>query len=257
VATEGGSGRVRAARADDVERMLDLAEQRRQLLAGAPGRFSRPAQGARELQRPFFGRLVEEERFLVLVHEGAHGVDGFLVGLHGVPPPPLAREGPDCLHVDDFALAGDALWPGAGAALLEEVRVRAAARGARLVVVVVRTEEGGKRELVERLGLRPAGEWWVRRIEPQPAEGEADGRGGLLVGPARPVYERGGPVALADAVDGPAGLDELERTAAARGAALVVVPVAADAEALRAELGRRGYEVVSEWHAAPADALAG
>ena len=107
------------------------------------------------------------------------------------------------------------------------------------------------------LGFKRAAEWHVKRISPEPGGAAAEQRGfEAVVGPAPPVYDPGGPICLAESIDGSDDLAALESYAAASSAVLVVVPVEAERGDLRAALGDRGYDVASEWYSGPVAGLA-
>ncbi len=234
---------VRPARADDVERMLDLAERKRQAYAQNASPFQRPAADARSAQRSFFHGLLGRRDFVLRVHERDGEVDGFLIGRIGPLPPPFGRPG---FHVDDFALAAAARWDAAGAALLRDA---VAASGGEEVVVVCGHVDAQKGAFLRASGLAARADWWVKPLTPGSA-GEVEPPAGVhaVITTAPAVYDPGGPVALAPALESPALLEALERWAAARGAVIVVVPAWRDDDALVAALRGRGYAAASEWY---------
>jgi len=113
-----------------------------------------------------------------------------------------------------------------------------------------------KSAMLESLSLHLAEHWWVRELVPTPmpnAAGaslprrvEGPGFGGILAA-APPVYDPGGPVFQAQRLADDADAALLERSAAAAGAVLVVVP--ADPESARAAgLRARGWTIASAWY---------
>lgn len=248
---------VRTAASSDLERMLDLAEAKRDLYRHNAHPFHRPATAARTLQRPFFEGLLGRDDFIVLVHEDASThVDGFLIGRIGPAPPPIGAAG-DPFHVDDFAVDRPDLWLSTGDALLREAARLAHAAGARTAVIVAGSQEidQPKHAFLHGLGLALAAEWWARPLDAAP--GDVPNRDGfeVIVGPAPPVYDPGGPVCLATRLDGPEALPHLERYGAAARAVLAIVPLATGREDVRAVLVARGYTLASEWYAAPIETL--
>ena len=248
---------ARTAESSDVERMLDLAEAKRDLYRDNAHPFQRPANDARTLQRPFVEGLLARGDFIVLVHEDASThVDGFLIGRVGPAPPPIGADG-DPFHVDDFAVDRPDLWLSAGDALLREAARLAHAAGARKAVIVAGGQrvDPPKRAFLRGLSLALAAEWWARQLA---ARGELPDQDGFeaVVGPAPPVYDPGGPVCLAARLDGPDALPRLERYGAAAGAVLAIVPLATGREDVRTVLVARGYSLASEWYAAPIETLA-
>ncbi len=149
---------IREAIEADLVPMLDLAEARREQYAFYHPLFHRPAHGARDLQGPFFSKLMANEDFDVLVSETAGRVDGFLIG-HVVPAPPVYDPGGLTCVIDDFVVAGADTWARGGRALLEEMKARARARGAVQVIVVTAPQDNPKRDMLEDAGLSVVSEW--------------------------------------------------------------------------------------------------
>src|ERR1700738_4303026 len=92
---------VRRASSADLEAMLELAEAHRRQYAVFHPQFHRPAQDAREAQRPYFEKLISSASFIVVIGESPAGaVEGFLIGQLMPPPPVYDPGGPGCI-VDD------------------------------------------------------------------------------------------------------------------------------------------------------------
>ena len=151
---------VRRARLDDMDRLLELAHHRRQRYATYEPVFWRPATGALDAQRPFYGALVEDREAGVFVAVDGERIEGFVIARIVDTPPVYDPGGGTCL-VDDFTVADDAQWSWAGPMLLKQVRAWAAARDAAQVVVVTGHRDEGKRELLRHAGLSLASEWWT------------------------------------------------------------------------------------------------
>lgn len=154
---------IRVASMDDVERLLDLASERRLRYALYHPLFHRPAQQARELQRPFFERLLADPDFIALVSEEVGHVDGFLIG-HAVTPPPVYDPGGLTYVVDDFVVEDPRKWPAAGRDLLEGIGERAKAMGAVQVIVVTAPQDVAKTSVVKEGGFETVAEWAVRAL---------------------------------------------------------------------------------------------
>lgn len=154
--------------------------------------------------------------------------------------------------VDDFTVESPGTWDADGAALLLTAAERlVAGDGVGAVRVVTAHAHEAKAGMLAGLSLSLAEQWWVRELtptSPPTALGRISGPGfsGVLVA-APPVYDPGGPVFDADRVEPGAGLDAIERTAAAAGAVLAVLP-AAPGVALTGDLRRRGWHVASDWY---------
>jgi hypothetical protein len=94
------TGIVKLGRRADASSMADLADAKRRRYAEHAFPFQRPAERAREIHEPFLASLTDTEDFIVLVHQAAGAVDGFLVARLGAAPAPFG-EGPH-VHVDDY-----------------------------------------------------------------------------------------------------------------------------------------------------------
>jgi hypothetical protein len=156
-------GSVRRATEADIEAMLDLAEARRRRYAAYHPRFHRPASGAREVQRPFFFKLLSADNYIVLVHEHDGRVDGFLTGQITAAPPVYDPGGLTCL-VDDFAVETQEDWLEVGHQLLEALRVQVRERQAVQIVVVCAPEDKAKRAMLTEAGLSVVSEWLVATL---------------------------------------------------------------------------------------------
>lgn len=242
---------VRDAEAPDVPRMAELAEAKRQHYRDHAAPFQRPSVNARAVHEAFLPKLLEWEGFTVLVHDGADGVDGFIVARFGSAPPPYG-EG-SLFHVDDFALADAASWPTVGHALLVEVMRRAEVAGIETAIVVSGppSVDEPKTAFLDACGLRVDAEWRVKPLAPVSGELPAKQGFDAAVGPAPPVYDPGGLTALALRIDEPEAVERFEQFAAASKAVVAIVPVRTSDEKLRTELDRRGFSVASEWYVGP------
>jgi hypothetical protein len=77
---------VRLATNGDVDRMLDLADEKRGAYITGSG-FHRPAPDARQAQRPWFEELILNEDVATLVYEEDRTVSGFIIGSLIQAPP--------------------------------------------------------------------------------------------------------------------------------------------------------------------------
>src|SRR4051794_39434681 len=108
---------IRKARLEDAPAMVELSERKRTEYQSYQPRFWRKAADSREKQLPFFGRLIENDRVIVLVHEAAGSVDGFVVASLIEAPPVYDPGGHTCL-IDDFAVGAASDWATVGRELL-------------------------------------------------------------------------------------------------------------------------------------------
>lgn len=247
---------IRRARAEDAATTADLAEEKRAEYAAYSPIFWRPAHDARVRHLPFLSAcFAAEDAYAAFAAEEDGAIAGvILANRHGAPPP-FRSEPIPTWFVDDFYVADPDRWLSAGAALLAAVAEAARAAGAARVVVVGAARDLPKRGFLLGAGYALAAVWWVRPLEaistdepaPDLAEIEA------LLAPAPPVYDPGGPVALAvdlgSATNPAAQLACFEGWAAAQGAALAIVPAHVADAPLAEALATQGYAIASEWYA--------
>ena len=231
--------------------MAELAEAKRQHYRDHATPFQRPAGNGRELHERFLPKLLEWDGFAVIVHDEGNGVDGFVVARFGSAPPPYGDG--SLFHVDDFALADAANWSTIGRALLDEVMRRADAAGIETAIVVSgpASIDEPKTAFLSAQGLRVDAEWWVKALPPTGGELPAKEGFEAAIGPAPPVYEPGGPTALALRIDHPEAVERFEQFASASQAVVAIVPARTSDDRLRDELGHRDFTVASEWYAGP------
>lgn len=156
-----GLWRVRYAVAADVERLVDLAAERRERYRRYQPEFWRPADDAADKQRQFFLNLVDDHGVAVLVAAVGGDVRGFAVARIVQAPPVYDPGGLTCM-VDDFTVRDDAEWPEIGPLLIEAIAHWAADGGATQMVVVTAHLDEAKRGALGGSDLSLASEWWVR-----------------------------------------------------------------------------------------------
>ena len=187
------------------------------------------------------------------VAESAEVVVGAAIANHRVRVPPFAQDREASWLVDDFYVAAPEWWRTAGGALLDSVAHAARSSRQNRLIVVSAERDDAKNAMLRDRGFRQAAQWWVRPLAPPqspvPAEGE---RLPMLVGPAPPVYDPGGPVAMALDTVSPFAIDRFERQAFAAEAVLAIVPVRTADGTLAEVLAIAGYAVASVWYASPA-----
>ena len=151
--------------------------------------------------------------------------------------------------MDDFYVAAPDWWRTAGGALLDSVAHAARSNRQNRLIVVSAERDEAKNAMLRDRGFRQAAQWWVRPLDPPqspvPAEGELLP---MRVGPAPPVYDPGGPVALALDTDPAFAIDRFERQAFAAKAVLAIVPVRTADGTLTDVLAAAGYAVASVWY---------
>ena len=156
---------TREATAVDVERMVELADERRHQYEQHAPVFQRPAANAREVHRPWLSQLVQNPEAGTFVHEDSEGdVDGFAI-ITTVPAPPVYDPGGLSSVIDDFAVSSPDKWVTAGASLLQAATAWARERGAVQVVVVSGPHDGPKRAVLQDAGLYVASEWFTTPLD--------------------------------------------------------------------------------------------
>ena len=202
---------IRPATADDAGWMADLLEVRRREHARWSPVFWHPADDARAAHEPFLARLVASDSVVALRDD-----HGFVI----------ADRGGDRCTVDDFAVDDSSRWATHGHLLLVAAWRLQHERGAKRARVVTAQRDAPKLTMLLDAGLEIAEEWWVKPLAPR---GPAVEHGPLAVDgaevvvmPAPPVYDPGGPVALVSPLDDHGVLPAVEERAAAAGAVVAV-----------------------------------
>ena len=154
---------VRFAKADDVETLLKLADQKRTEYEHYVPNFWRKAVDGLEKQRSFFQDVLTKPNVLVLVSEENNLIDGFLIASIVKAPPVYDPQSEVCM-IDDFTVVDSTKWATVGRDLLEEARRQAAQRQAHLSVVVCGHKDEPKREMLKAAGFGLASEWYVNPL---------------------------------------------------------------------------------------------
>ncbi len=154
---------VRAATADDLDAIVDLAAAARAGYAAHQPVFWRVATDARAAHRRFLAGQIADDTVISLVSIDQHAVVGFAVGVLHPAPPVYDPGGPTCT-VDDFTVEDPSRWTDTGADLLRAVRARAAALGAVQIVVIVGAHDRAKQAALTGAGLSATSQWWTAPI---------------------------------------------------------------------------------------------
>jgi GNAT superfamily N-acetyltransferase len=158
---------IRAARVEDLEGILNLADAARRRYATYQPVFWRPAADARARQEPYLAALLRDPDVLAYVGLIDGAVVGFAIARLLSAPPVYDPGGLTCLF-DDFTVADPELWSGLGVALLHAVHDTARLRGAVQLVVVTATRDTSKRAALAAAGLVSTSEWWIGTVHPAP-----------------------------------------------------------------------------------------
>lgn len=154
---------IRRARSSDIPAIVELAEQRRLQYQQYQPVFWRKADDSREKHSAFLASLIQLEDVIILVHESAGRIDGFIIADFVAAPPVYSPGGPTC-RVDDFCTASASLWEHVGRELLGEVLRLAKERGAAQCVVVCGHMDEPKRAMLTKYDYTIASEWYVRDL---------------------------------------------------------------------------------------------
>ncbi len=154
---------VRKAKPFDVDRIVELSEQKRLQYEAYQPVFWRKAADSAGQQRVFLEQLVERDNVIGMVYERGGVVEGFIIGSL-IPAPPVYDPGGSTCSVDDFVVAEEA-WDSVGGELLEAVAAAARARGAAQMVVVSAHLDTRKREALANRTYAIASEWWVKPLQ--------------------------------------------------------------------------------------------
>jgi len=126
---------IRPARADDLEPILALADDRRRQYASYQPVFWRPAPDAAARQRIYLDSLIADVTVITLVAICDQTFVGFVIG-HLVPAPAVYDPGGPTCTVDDFTVDHPESWATVGVDLLNAIQEDARHRGAAQLVVV-------------------------------------------------------------------------------------------------------------------------
>jgi hypothetical protein len=228
---------VEPATSGDAAPAAALAELKRAEYEAYSPVFWRVAAAATTRHEPFLRSCLGSDDFTSFSAREDGRLVGIVVAHHRVGPPPLTTD--EAWLVDDFFVARER-WDEVGGPLL------AAFEAQPLVVLAARRDEP-KRSFLQARGYARAASWWVLPVEPSGATTEPRGFR-AVTGAAPPVYDPGGPTALALALDAE-HLAAYTAWAAGEGAVLAIVPARVEERGLEAALEAAGYEPASDWFA--------
>ena len=155
---------LRPADAADLDRLVELAAQRRDAYQQFQPRFWRSAADGRTHQRRYFASLLSDPDAWVTIGCLDRLVEGFAVA-RLMPPPPVYDPGGLACVLDDFTVSEAGQWVDLGRLLLQAAREWALSRGAVQIVVVTAHLDQSKRAVLEAAGLSIASEWWVGELD--------------------------------------------------------------------------------------------
>jgi GNAT superfamily N-acetyltransferase len=154
---------VRKAIAADIEAAVGFAERsRRQYQKYQPTLWRKAAKSA-DASRAFFTKsLAEPDTYFLIATEGTLTL-GFLIA-RKTPTPPVYAPGGDTWLIDDFHVAEPHHWLTVGEALLSHASTLVHEHGAAQIVVVCGDRDLPKAEMLRRLDLTIASNWWTKPL---------------------------------------------------------------------------------------------
>jgi len=156
---------IREARANDVQAIADVAEQRRVDYEGAQPQFWRRAANAVDVHGPWLATMVADPDVVSIVATSEDGtLTGYAFGTV-VPAPPVYDPGGPTGFIDDFSVVDPERWPDVGVQLLAEARQRLARQGAAQIVVVCGHHDQRKRAALAQAGLTVVSQWYMQPVD--------------------------------------------------------------------------------------------
>ena len=156
---------IREARANDVQAIADVAEQRRVDYEGAQPQFWRRAANAVDVHGPWLATMVADPDVVSIVATSEDGtLTGYAFGTV-VPAPPVYEPGGPTGFIDDFAVVDPERWPDVGVQLLAEARQRLARQGVAQIVVVCGHHDQRKRAALAQAGLAVVSQWYMQHVD--------------------------------------------------------------------------------------------
>jgi len=152
--------KIRKATAADITDMAALSEEKRELYETFQPIFWRKATHSKEIQIPYLEKLLAKDNHFALVCETNGIVSGFIIGAVTPAPPVYDPGGLACL-IDDFCISSEARWDKEGEALLAESCECAKQLGAVQFVIICGHKDERKREMLRKIGLTIASEWYT------------------------------------------------------------------------------------------------
>lgn len=154
---------IRRAVTADLPFMVSLSREKRLQYEKAQPQFWRHADDAEEMQLQWFGELLHNDQYILLVAEAVEKVDGFIIGQF-ITAPPVYQPGGLTLMIDDFCVSDDVLWPAVGGRLISEINSISRKKNVVQLLVTCGAHDQSKKQFLDELGLSVASEWYVGNI---------------------------------------------------------------------------------------------
>ena len=155
---------VRAAKSDDIPKIVELCEAERRRYEVGYANFYAVAPDYAQKKTESVAQLIDSDNALALVHETGGQIDGLILGRLVNAPPVYNPGGMVCL-IEDFLVASPQGWPKTGAALEKAANERVRQLGGVLLVVESMHTATSKRDLLLSTGFNIASDWFCRDID--------------------------------------------------------------------------------------------
>ncbi len=243
------NAKIKAAVPEDAAGAALLASVKRTEYAEYSPLFWRVAEDAREIHEPFLAKCIaDRELFTSLAARLNDRLAGIAITAHKVFPPPFSNDSEPSWLTDDFFVSTPDQWLTVGADLLRETERQARDGGAGRLIALTARRDKPKRHMLESAGYTRGASWWVHPVTPREADPPKLQSTVAVVGQAPPVYDPGGPTALALSLTDPSEVVIFDEWVACSGAVLGIVPARSNAPEIEDALRMAGYEPASDWY---------
>jgi ribosomal protein S18 acetylase RimI-like enzyme len=157
-------GTVRAAKTDDLPSIERIAQQKFAQYARYQPLYYKVAKDSADRHLIYLNGQLKAGQQIMLVHETAGQVDGFLMA-NIVTPPPVYDQSLHSLVIDDFYFAAPSMWPIAGSMMLDAAEHLGRQRGAVQVVAVSGDDDADKNSFLVAHGLSRSAVWYTRPFD--------------------------------------------------------------------------------------------
>ena len=155
---------ISSAITTDIQAFVALSYKKRRSYEKAQPQFWKYAGDvAEESQSKWFKELLSRDDYIMLSTKNNGQIVGFIIG-RLIPAPEVYNPGGLTLMVDDFCVKNEADWHSVGRKLIDEIKSKAAAKGAAQILVVCGAHDKAKRQFLKIIGLTTASEWYVGGI---------------------------------------------------------------------------------------------
>jgi hypothetical protein len=248
----GGSmatAKIEAAMPTDASSAAVLASAKRAEYAKYSPVFWRVAENARQIHEPFLANCIaDRELFTSLAARSGDRLAGIAITAHKVSPPPFSIDPERSWLTDDFFVSTPDQWMTAGYDLLHETERQAKDGGAERLIVLTARRDEPKRQMLEGTGYTRGASWWVHPVTPRRGTPPELRTIEAVLGQAPPVYDPGGPTALALSLTDPSEVSLFDDWVSGSGAVLGIVPARSSSPEIEDALRTTGYEPASDWH---------